>query len=66
MNKRQVKKQNKKLYNAIVELNLQASEDLEMDNFILDYSEIDAIYERIKKNPRAVARTLRDYKKFVK
>lgn len=62
MNKRQIKKRDKKLYKAIYELNKMVAEDLEVE-FTEDGMQ--ETFERIKKDIRSIERTFSDYKRFV-
>jgi hypothetical protein len=60
MNKRSLKKRDKKLYRAVKELNEMVAKDL---GFLVNEPGI--TYEKIRKNPRSAKRTIRDHKKYV-
>jgi hypothetical protein len=62
MNKRSLKKRDKKLYRAVKELNEMVAKDL---GFLVNEPGIISTYEKIRKNPRSAKRTIRDHKKYV-
>lgn len=63
MNKRQKKKRDIKLYNAIVELNKMVAEDYE-----IEFTEDGMLetFNRVKSNHKSIQQTFSDYRKFVK
>lgn len=62
MKKRCKKKQDKKLYKAIYELNEYIAEDLEIE---FDGDGVDEAFEATRDNPHVVKRIFSDHKKYV-
>lgn len=63
MNKRQIKKRDKKLYKAIKELNEDILE--EQFEFVLTEEMLIETFNKVRANPIYIARTFKAYKKYI-